>query len=158
MGNSTNWPTTAANIFEYTDIDLRLGNWDYIYYHIKAYDSATDTYSPISNIAQTRAGFYKESSEYSENTISPNTFSLAANYPNPFNPSTVINYQIPYNSLVTLKVFDVLGNEVKNLVNGQKEMGKYSVQFDAPSLASGMYFYTLTAGKFMDTKKFILLK
>jgi len=156
--------TTAANIFEYTDIDLRLGNWDYIYYYVKAYDSGTDTYSPISNIAQTRAGFYKENSEYSRSIISSNTFSLATNYPNPFNPSTTIGYQLPTKSFVTLKVYDVLGNEVAVLANEWQEAGSYSAQFTTSSayggkqLASGMYFYTLTAGKFTDTKKFILMK
>ncbi|MFA6978751.1 MAG: T9SS type A sorting domain-containing protein [Ignavibacteriaceae bacterium] len=90
----------------------------------------------------------------------PESFLLQQNYPNPFNPSTTISYQIPSNNFVTLKVYDVLGNEVATLVNEWKEAGSYSLQFSTSGklLASGMYFYTLTAGKFTDTKKFILLK
>ncbi|MDP3682793.1 MAG: T9SS type A sorting domain-containing protein, partial [Ignavibacteria bacterium] len=82
------------------------------------------------------------------------------NYPNPFNPSTTISYQIPSSSFVTLKVYDVLGNEVAVLVNEWQEAGSYNAQFTTSNkqLASGMYFYTLTADKFTDTKKFILLK
>jgi len=87
-------------------------------------------------------------------------YSLLMNYPNPFNPSTIIGYQLPSKSYVTLKVYDVLGNEVSVLVNEWKEPGSYNAQFttSGKQLASGMYFYTLTAGKFTDTKKFILLK
>ncbi|PIP78127.1 MAG: hypothetical protein COW85_05400 [Ignavibacteria bacterium CG22_combo_CG10-13_8_21_14_all_37_15] len=87
-------------------------------------------------------------------------YSLLMNYPNPFNPSTTIGYQLPAKSFVTLKVFDFLGNEVATLVNEWKEPGDYNAQFttSGKQLASGMYFYTLTAGKFSDTKKFILLK
>ncbi len=90
----------------------------------------------------------------------PESFLLQQNYPNPFNPSTTISYQIPTNTFVTLKVYDVLGNEVVTLVNEWKEAGSYNAQFttSGKQLASGMYFYTLTAGKFTDTKKFILLK
>jgi len=85
---------------------------------------------------------------------------LEQNYPNPFNPSTVISYQLAANSFVTLKVYDVLGNEVAVLANEWQQAGSYSAQFttSGKQLASGMYFYTLTAGKFVDTKKFILLK
>ncbi|MFA6979952.1 MAG: T9SS type A sorting domain-containing protein [Ignavibacteriaceae bacterium] len=94
----------------------------------------------------------------------PEGYKLFQNYPNPFNPSTTISYQIPSNSVVTLKVYDILGNEVSVLVNEWKEPGSYNAQFTTSSavggkqLASGMYFYTLTAGKFMVTKKFILMK
>ena len=90
----------------------------------------------------------------------PKDFLLNQNYPNPFNPSTTISYQIPSSSFVTLKVYDVLGNEVATLVNEWQEQGSYNAQFttSGKQLASGMYFYTLTAGKFTDTKKFILLK
>jgi len=87
-------------------------------------------------------------------------YGLSQNYPNPFNPSTEISYQIPAKGFVTLKVYDILGNEVSTLVNEWQEQGSYSAQFttSGKQLASGMYFYTLTAGKFTDTKKFILLK
>jgi len=83
---------------------------------------------------------------------------LYQNYPNPFNPSTKIKFQIPENSFVTLKVYDVLGNEVATLVNQEKPIGSCNVEFDASSLPSGIYLYQLQAGNYFETKKMILLK
>jgi len=93
----------------------------------------------------------------------PEKFALEQNYPNPFNPTTKIKYSISdvgasLMKPVTLKVYDVLGEEVKTLVNEQKPAGNYEVEFDASNLSSGVYFYTLTAGDFSATKKLILLK
>jgi len=88
----------------------------------------------------------------------PETFSLSQNYPNPFNPSTSISYQLPTNGLVTLKVFDLLGREVRILINQEKPAGTYSVDFSAADLPSGVYFYKLTAGSFTSTKKMMLMK
>ena len=89
---------------------------------------------------------------------SPEEFSLEQNYPNPFNPSTSIKYRVSSNSQVSLKVYDVLGNEVATLVNEEKPAGSYEVKFDASGLTSGIYFYTLATGSFIETKKMILLK
>jgi hypothetical protein len=80
------------------------------------------------------------------------------NYPNPFNPATIINYQLSDNSFVTLKVYDILGKEIKTLVNGYKTIGKYAVNFDGSSLASGIYFYQLRSNSYTATKKMLLLK
>ena len=88
----------------------------------------------------------------------PKDFSLDQNYPNPFNPSTTISYSIPASSFVTLKVYDVLGNEIATLVNAQKLEGSYKIMFDAANLPTGIYFYRLQAGSFVETKKMILLK
>jgi len=93
----------------------------------------------------------------------PFEFKLAQNYPNPFNPVTKIEFTIPEfpkgaNGLVTLKVYNILGNEVVTLVNEQKPAGSYEVEFDASSLPSGVYFYTLKTGSFSRTRKMILLK
>ena len=88
----------------------------------------------------------------------PVIFELFQNYPNPFNPSTTINFVIPKSSFVNLKVYDVLGNEVATLVNEEKPLGTYQLNFDASSLASGIYFYKIQAGSFVQTKKMILLK
>jgi len=88
----------------------------------------------------------------------PNAFSLEQNYPNPFNPSTTINYQIPELSFVTLKVYDVLGSEVATLVNKELPVGNYEIEFDATTLPSGIYFYRLQAGSFVETKKMVLMK
>jgi hypothetical protein len=93
------------------------------------------------------------------NEINPPTeFGFDQNYPNPFNPVTRIKYQIPELSFVTLKVFDVLGNEITTLVNEEKPLGNYEIQFDATNLPSGVYFYRLQAGSFVETKKMVLLK
>ncbi len=86
------------------------------------------------------------------------SYNLLQNYPNPFNPATTIRYSIPQKSNVTLKVYDILGNEVTTLVNEEKERGVYTVTFDASSIANGMYLYRLQAGSFVGTKKMILLK
>jgi uncharacterized delta-60 repeat protein len=88
----------------------------------------------------------------------PDAFRLEQNYPNPFNPSTIIRYQLPANNYVTLKVYDISGKEVAELVNGTQRPGEYEVEFDGSSFASGIYFYSLIAGDFKKTKKMILLK
>jgi len=86
------------------------------------------------------------------------SFNLNQNFPNPFNPTTKIKYQIPEISFVTLKVYDVLGNEVAILVNDEKPIGGYEVEFDGTGLTSGIYFYKLQAGSFVETKKMVLMK
>jgi hypothetical protein len=88
----------------------------------------------------------------------PKEYSLAQNYPNPFNPSTMINYSMPKTGLVTIKVYNILGKEIATLVNEQKTAGNYSVKFTASRYASGVYFYRMQAGSFIETKKLILLK
>lgn len=90
--------------------------------------------------------------------IIPDNYSLYQNFPNPFNPSTTISFDISHSSFVTLKIFDMLGREIKTLVNGYKANGKYSVSFDASSLSSGVYFYEIESGDFSSIKKMILLK
>lgn len=85
-------------------------------------------------------------------------YSLQQNYPNPFNPLTNIGYSIPQSSKATIKIFDVLGNEIETLVNEEKPAGKFEVKFDGRGLSSGIYFYQLKAGSFIQTKKMILLK
>lgn len=92
-----------------------------------------------------------------ENQI-PTQFSLEQNYPNPFNPSTTITFSIPNEELVSLKVFNSLGKQVTELVNGTKPAGNYEINFNAAGLSSGVYFYRLKAGDFSTTKKLLLLK
>ncbi len=89
---------------------------------------------------------------------SPYSFALQQNYPNPFNPVTVIKYQLPSAEKVSVKVFDILGKEVATLVNENKQPGYYEVSFDASNLASGLYFYRIEAGSFVETKKMMLIK
>ncbi|HAB53112.1 MAG TPA: hypothetical protein DCE80_13250 [Ignavibacteriales bacterium] len=120
-------------------------------------------------------GSFKYSNEI-EVLIQPGKFSLEQNYPNPFNPSTKISWQSPVRSWQTLKVYDVLGNEVATLLNEEKEAGSYEVEFQSAArlpdgqvgnrqLASGVYIYRLQVypansevGSFTDTKKMILLR
>ena len=90
--------------------------------------------------------------------IIPQEFSLSQNYPNPFNPSTKISFSLPSSTNVSLKLFNTLGQEVSELVNENLQPGKYSVDFDASKLSSGVYFYTLRANDFVQSKKMILMK
>lgn len=94
-----------------------------------------------------------------DNNLEPlKEFLLYQNYPNPFNPSTTITFSIPNEEFVSLKVFNSLGEEVAELINETKPAGNYSVAFDASKLSSGIYFYTINAGNFVETKKMILLR
>lgn len=92
------------------------------------------------------------------NEIEPDEYSLSQNYPNPFNPVTKISYSFGRPDLVTLKVYDMLGNEIATLVNGRQEGGSYTADFDGSALSSGVYFYKLTIGSFTETKKMTLIK
>ncbi|HVO74559.1 MAG TPA: T9SS type A sorting domain-containing protein [Ignavibacteriaceae bacterium] len=93
-----------------------------------------------------------------ENKLLFNSFELYQNYPNPFNPSTNFEFRIGDFGLASLKIYDVIGNEVAVLVNEEKEPGEYKIQFNGKSLSCGVYFYRLTAGKFSQTKKMVLVK
>ena len=88
----------------------------------------------------------------------PTEFNLAQNYPNPFNPSTTIRYAVPKTSQVSIKLYDLTGQEVASLVNEVKEVGTYEVKFDARNLASGVYLYKMIAGDFSSVKKLNVLK
>jgi len=137
-----------------------------------------DLYNLIDN-----ADFLKRVLEYfelqppnyvDEEIISLTEFALSQNYPNPFNPSTKIKYQIPFSppllkgeseagGFVTLKVYDILGNELATLVNEEKQPGTYEIEFNVaqvsrPEIASGIYFYKLKAGNYIETKKMVLIK
>jgi hypothetical protein len=105
---------------------------------------------------------YDGSAEYSQaidaDLTTPTIFTLEQNYPNPFNPSTRITYSIPKSSFVTLKVYDILGNEIGTLVNQTQEAGNYNISFNAENLSNGIYIYSLNADNFTDVKKMILMK
>ena len=93
-----------------------------------------------------------------EELNNPKEFYLTQNYPNPFNPTTIVQYAVSSRQFVTLKVYDVLGNELATLVNEEKPIGSYEVEFNATGLPSGIYFYRLKAGSFFETKKMVLMK
>jgi len=88
----------------------------------------------------------------------PNKFKLYNNFPNPFNPTTTISFTVSEHSFITLKVYDILGNEVAVLINEEKPAGYYSVEFNAADLPSGIYIYRLTSGNYSSAKKLILLR
>ena len=101
---------------------------------------------------------HQRAAAVAQNELRPSTYSLFQNYPNPFNPTTTISFSTPERGRLSLKVFDILGREVATLANGQMEAGVHQVSFDASKLSSGVYFYRLTAGSFVSTKKLVLLK
>ena len=102
--------------------------------------------------------FNQKTTDVSSKKDNKYSFKLDQNYPDPFNPSTIIRYQIPKQSFVQIKIYDVLGKEVRSLVNQDKNAGEYEVKFDGSNLSSGIYFYRITAGDFVATKKMILTK
>jgi hypothetical protein len=91
-------------------------------------------------------------------SLLPTEYALSQNYPNPFNPSTSIQYAVCSRQFVSLKVYDVLGNEIETLVNEEKPEGIYKLAWNAANLVSGVYFYQLKAGDFMQSKKMIFIK
>ena len=149
--NETDWRTigfiegkgTTSEPQQYSYIDKLTGiESTKLYYRLKQFD-------------------FDGSFEYSntiEVEIAPSVFSLSQNYPNPFNPNTTIKYSIPLSSNVVIKVFNVLGDEVTTLVDEQKQAGTYELTFNAENLSSGVYFYQLKAGTFIETKRMILIK
>jgi hypothetical protein len=143
VGSAANWvptwPLPESNDMKYTNAALKTG--------------ATDG-GPIGD--PNWFGIVLDVQEYG--TTVPEQYELGQNYPNPFNPSTKIRFAIPTSSFVTLKVYNVLGQEVANLVNQNLTPGSYEVSFDASRLPSGMYMYRVDAGKFSSTKKMVLVK
>jgi hypothetical protein len=96
--------------------------------------------------------------ESSSGHETPATTRLHDNYPNPFNPTTIVKYDLTLDSYVTLKLYDVLGREVRTLVDGFRQTGYHQATLDATGLASGIYFYRLAAGEFTDVKRMLLTK
>ena len=88
----------------------------------------------------------------------PKSFALYQNYPNPFNPTTNIKFDLPKSGFVSLKLYDILGNEVQSLVDGNQQAGVYNITVNASNLASGVYFYTLRTDSYVETKKLALIK
>lgn len=97
------------------------------------------------------------SSSFTKETI-PDEFKLFQNYPNPFNPSTNIKYEIPQDNFVSIKIYNLLGKEVMNLINDFKKAGRYDISFNGSNLASGVYYYKIKAGEFVQIRKMVLIK
>lgn len=136
-----NGSTTETRYYSFSDNSVPVGKY---FYRLKQLDFS---------------GSFEYSSEVEVTILEVlNDFTLNQNYPNPFNPSTRINFSIPHNGFTTLKVYDVLGNEVANIIEGELSEGSYDIQFNASGLSSGIYFYSLTSGEFTKTMKMILSK
>jgi photosystem II stability/assembly factor-like uncharacterized protein len=133
--------TTEPKSYSFTDENVTTGIYKY---HLKQIDyDGTFSFSDIVEVEFNQV---------------PEEFRLYQNYPNPFNPKTSIQYAISSRQFVTLKVYDILGNEIATLVNEEKQPGVYEVEFDASSLASGIYLYQLKTGAFVQTNKMVLLR
>jgi hypothetical protein len=154
--------TVSDTVFSYTDNAVTItppggqGGSEAQYKITAVYDKTSET-PPTNIISFNITGGDIEKRNDGKHTVVLE-YKLKQNYPNPFNPVTTIKYSIKYDGLVTLKIYDILGTEVKILVNENKEAGNYTVSFNASSLPSGVYFYKIKSGKFVDVKKMILLK
>ncbi len=167
-----NWSTATETNNSGFEIQKKAENsdWNKIAF-VPGFGTSTEQHSYSYTDQSTLSGMYSYrlkqidydgSFEYSDvvevEVIVPTEYILKQNYPNPFNPSTKIEYGISEQSFVDLRVYDILGNEVAGLVKEEKPVGSYEVEFDATSLPSGIYFYQLQAGSFVETKKMVLMK
>jgi hypothetical protein len=132
--------TTEINQYTFTDKTVDAGNYTYRLMQ-KDYD-----------------GTFAYSQEIEVEIDLPLNYSLDQNYPNPFNPTTTIRFAIPEDNFVSIKLYDVLGNEVITLVNEQKQAGRYEMLFNASNIASGVYYYQISSGSFTQTRKLMLMK
>ncbi|MCL5028470.1 MAG: T9SS type A sorting domain-containing protein [Bacteroidetes bacterium] len=132
---------------------------DLLYYDVREYYSTEGTYSPEQWFAIYGELMPKQSLSYDTkiNASDIKEYSLAC-YPNPFNPTTTINFQLPKDGFVTVKIFDITGNEVKTLVNQYCAKGSYDMKFDGSEMASGIYLYQIRTNNYLATKKMLLLK
>ena len=151
--------TVSRGTTSYVDNDFvytKLKNQFMLYYDVVPYYSLENTYAnelwlPV---------FAEQLPKIADSILTSSTvleYSLS-NYPNPFNPTTTINYSIKEAGLVTIKVFDLIGQEVAELANEEKEAGIYAIKFDASELPSGIYIYKINAGNFTQSRKMLLMK
>jgi len=165
-----NQPTNYNNyklwglIFSYVGLSNKFG---YIsFWYLGDYQSERDAWQLKGCIISDT--LYGEIVDVQTGKEIPEEMELYQNYPNPFNPNTIIKYTLVSRQFVTIKIFDILGNEITTLVNEEKESGEYKVEFSSTSLmnsesgirhlAAGIYFYQLKAGKFIGTKKMVVMK
>ncbi|MEW5844320.1 MAG: T9SS type A sorting domain-containing protein, partial [Bacteroidota bacterium] len=174
MGNEYLIASVSASSTSYVDNDYTVSNntTTQLFYDVRyVYNGTLPDNTPYTtesdpnyvNIYGQTAASYNDSQKQTASVEQelPSDYSIG-NYPNPFNPTTTINYQLPENGFVTIKVYDVLGKEVATLVNENKSAGYYNVNFDASSagggLTSGVYIYTINANGFAQSKKMLLMK
>ncbi|MCH7965014.1 MAG: T9SS type A sorting domain-containing protein, partial [Bacteroidetes bacterium] len=128
---------------EYSFTDAEVNSSGIYYYRLKQIDND---------------GAYEFSKTIEVNFNVPASFELSQNYPNPFNPSTTISFNLPESGKVILKIYNIMGEEIKTLVEGYKEAGIYTVKFNAEGHPSGMYLYRLSTNGFTETKKMLFMK
>lgn len=134
--------------------------WSGVFYRqrMDLSDSLVMTDESVFQVQLFRYGQRLTPTRVSEAVERPPSFELSQNYPNPFNPTTTLSFRIPHSTFVVLKVYNILGEEVRTLVNGKKEAGTHNVLFDAVGLPSGVYFYRLTTPPFSQTKAMVVMK
>ncbi len=132
--------TTESKSYSFTDNNLAVGNYTY---RLKQIDFN---------------GGYEYSNEINVDVNAPLTYNLEQNYPNPFNPSTLIKYSVAKDGFVNVSIFNLLGEKVATLVNGNMKAGSYELNFNASQLSSGVYFYSIEAGDFKAVRKMMLMK
>ncbi len=152
FGNSSYTTATTVN-------GTTIAGMEYSEYHDIS-TACTTFNAPTAQTARANTCFVINTLTGTQNTNSsiPTTYSLSQNYPNPFNPVTRINFSVPKQGFVNLKIYDVLGREVKTLVNEVKSPGVYSVDFNGSELSSGVYFYRMESNGFTDIKKMMMIK
>ncbi|MBZ0177699.1 MAG: T9SS type A sorting domain-containing protein [Melioribacteraceae bacterium] len=153
--------TSTTSYIDYAEVKYEGGgNKEYVNYKIKAVDTQnySSLYSDEVRAAIDGEGPPIEKSIVNNENNKPLEFMLLNNFPNPFNPSTTINYQIPRDGFVNISVFNSLGQEVDVLVNKMQTTGKYSVKFNAINLPSGLYFYRMQSGEYSHVRKMLLTK
>ena len=165
-----NWITATETNNQGFEIQRSVDNRNFekiAFVNGKGTTTEKQSYSYLDNTELTGSNYYRlkqldfDGSYSFSNTVEVTTvvsYGLSQNYPNPFNPTTTITYSIPQNSFVTLKVYNILGSEVAELVNGQVEAGVHKINFNSFNLNSGVYFYTIKAGNFNSAKKMTLMK
>ncbi len=148
----------VATIFSSDDGGI---NWNEAYVPQRGIYNTASFCNPNLAIAVGDSGLfsiYESPTALDYNNLTLSDFVLEQNFPNPFNPITTIKYQIPHRSTVSLKVYDIIGNQMVELVNEEQEVGYYNAEFNASNLPSGVYFYRIQASSFIETKKMLLLK
>ncbi|MCP5061594.1 MAG: T9SS type A sorting domain-containing protein, partial [Ignavibacteriae bacterium] len=161
---------TSASSYTYTDrlysITKNIGANNLLKYDVRAYYSTEGTVSDYDWQSVFGEILFKQNEEDLEERVNVDVLEYAmSNYPNPFNPTTTIHYQLPEEANVSIKVFDILGKQIAELVNREKGIGKHNVMFNSSNLSAGLYFYTIEAkptnlnGKgFSKTNKMLLVK
>jgi plastocyanin len=164
VGDTIRWEGTfSAHPLSSTTIPTGAADWhndagttfDYVIAIPGTYNYQCDFHAPdmVGSFTALLTGLSADQSP-----LDPTSFRLEQNYPNPFNPTTVVRYQVPVASRVMLSMYDLLGREVAVLVNEQKPAGRYEADVDGTGLASGVYLYRLTAGRYVEARKMLLLR